>query len=108
MKKIIILTGLVLLLAVASYAETWMDDCNTCTGDRYGVFSCTTMYCGPAVNSTYEWNYFVISGSGPDEIAKVTSKCKIIKQVPVGPYIQAELDRWRGICLEIKEIDDGS
>ena len=28
------------------FSETWMDDCNTCTGDRNGVFSCTTLYCG--------------------------------------------------------------
>jgi hypothetical protein len=59
------------------------------------------------IDYNYSWiNYNWISfSSGGDEIARVDENCKIHKRVKVGKFIQAELDKYSGICKEIKEID---
>lgn len=35
-----------LLYTSSVHAETWKEECNTCTGDRDGFFMCTALYCG--------------------------------------------------------------
>lgn len=50
----------------------------------------------------YAWIKFLVNGR---EVARVAGDCTIIASVPVGKYMQAELDRYRGICLEIRAIE---
>jgi hypothetical protein len=52
----------------------------------------------------YKFNWISFF-SGIEEVARVDENCEIHKRRKVGKFIQAELDKYAGICKELKEIE---
>ena len=44
--KTVFAVSLILGLSFPVSGETWKVDCNTCTGDKNGVYGCTQLFCG--------------------------------------------------------------
>lgn len=50
----------------------------------------------------FSWIRFLANGA---EVARVDEDCKIVTSVIVGKHIMAELRRYSGICMDLKEVE---
>jgi len=56
----------IFLMCEQALAHTWVDECNTCTGDRNGIHSCTAVLCGEFYHAI-ELEGIVLHGDEPEQ-----------------------------------------